>query len=170
MSDLIYYPPLNEGDITKIIKLYEVHPNYFERPECPYSDEVKAAFKKTGKVHDFDTHDMDDVPASDSLLTQINQLSKELKVYGQSISNSEDTSPSDRNTYFRLSVTLLEKLVDIKEKVGKIVEYELFTNEVLDIMDKILSTDQRSEVMARLEKFVEPEIAGAQNETNDDTN
>lgn len=179
MSDDIFYPPINQQQIALISRLYEAHPNYFDRPECPYSKEVKEAFKKTGMVHDFDTHNISELPNSDNMLEQINQLMYELKNYGQSINSEETTSASDRNTYFRLSVTLLEKLVDIKEKIGKIKDYEVFTTAVLDVMDRILTPDQRTEVMEKLERLVEPsdgiggepkdDKMGALNATKDET-
>ena len=152
MSDL-YYPEINEHHIIQIAKLYESNPNYFTASECPYSKGIVEIFTGGAKYHDFDTH-MPDIPDSDSIVSQVNQLSKELKEYGRSIMNDEQTSASDRNTYFRLSVALLEKLVDIREKITNIRDYENFAVEVLDIMDVVLDADQRAKVVQRLEGFI----------------
>lgn len=154
MDGQFHYPTLDENAISVIARVYEANPQYFDHPDCPYDQITKDIFKGNAKFQDFDTHTDVKIANSDDLLTQITQLSKELKAYGQSIKTEEGTSASDRNTYFRLSVTLLEKLVDIKEKIANVKSYEQFNNEVLDIMDKILTPDQRTTVMQRLESLV----------------
>jgi hypothetical protein len=174
MSDF-HYPVINEKDITLIARLYEANPTYFDTPECPYSQDIKDIYKGTAKYHDFDTHiDNSEIPSSDTLISQINELMTQLKSFGKNIEDSEEASAQDRSTYFRLSATLIEKLLDMREKVCNIKDYELFVNEILDIMDRICTADQRQEIMDRLQKFVpekelvttttEEETKGAKNE------
>lgn len=148
-SDL-FYPTINERDLHLIARIYTANPHYFDVPECPYSEATKEIFKGTSQYRDFDTHKTTEIPATDSLIAQINILSHQLQEYGNSINLGDNVSASDRNTYFRLSVALLEKLIEIKEKVTKIKEYEVFTAAVMDIMDKLLSPDQRNVMMAKL--------------------
>lgn len=148
-----YYPPLEERNINIVSQLYEADAAYFEDPACPYSKGVIEIFKGTSKAHDFDGHGYgDEVPDADSLISQINALNKQLHVYGKDIQNGgEDISASDRNTYFRLSVTLLEKLLDMKKEISNIKEYESFIAIVLDFMDKELTPDKRNMFMLRVE-------------------
>ena len=160
MSDGYFYPPINEHHIIQISKLYELNPDYFSNKDCPYPKEVIEVFTGTAKYHDFDSHAPESTE-TDSILSQIQQLSKQLKEYGRGILDDEGNSSTDRNTYFRLSVALMEKLVDIREKITNIKEYEMFISEVLDIMDSELDADQRSRVLERLERFKNTSEKGA---------
>lgn len=171
MSQEHFYPVIadKQRDFVLIGRLYEANPGYFSDPKCPYPQDIKDIFQKKAKYHDFDSHDKNKVPETDTLMAQINTLNSELKSYGQSINEDETTSASDRNTYFRLSVTLLEKLIDMKERIAKIAEVEIFITAVLDVMDKELSPDQRAAIMSRLESLVKmPETTGTDKGLQDD--
>lgn len=170
MTEDRFYPKVvdQQRDFVLIGRLYEADPGYFADPKCPYAQDLKDIFMKKAKYHDFDTHDKNKVPETDTLMAQINTLNNELKSYGQSINSDETTSASDRNTYFRLSVTLMEKLIDMKERIDKIAEVEIFTTAVLDIMDKELSPDQRETIMSKLKSLVKPESTGIEKGLQDD--
>jgi hypothetical protein len=166
--DDVYFPPIDERNLGLIARIYEGNPRFFQHPNCPYSQATKDIFQGTSKFRDFDSHTIGDaVPATDTLLSEINALSVQLKDYGQSVMQNADSSPGDRNTYFRLSITLMEKLVDIREKLSKVKDYELFTSAVLDIMDKELDPDQRQVVLGRLEMLVDTENKGANKDETD---
>jgi glutaredoxin len=149
-----FYPKIEEKNLKLITKLYENDKEYFNKPECPYSSDTKAIFQKTAKHFDFETHELsDEVPETESLVRQMNKFARELEDYGESIRNSDSASSSDKNTYHRLKATLLEKFVDMREKLSKVTEYELFQSEILDIMDKTCTPDQRMAIMERLQQF-----------------
>lgn len=172
MSSDRHYPELNESNLEIVAKIYEADVGYFDDPECPYSKSTKDIFKGKRKYADFDSHNPpDQLPDSDDLITQINYLSQELKDYGASISGNVESTASDKNTYFRLSVTLLDKLIELKEKTVKIKEYEVFSSAVLDAMERDMTPDQRQVIMTRLQELVEDKkkIETTGSKTNEDS-
>lgn len=156
MTQERYYPSVDEKSIKLLLRLMESDPKLLDHPECPYSDDFKSLFKHTEKARDFDTSDDTVIPDANDLLTQINMLSRELAEYGQTIKHS-DNNASDRNTYFRLSVTLMEKLVDIKERISKISQYEAFIGTILEFMDREFTPDQRNLLVQGLSRYLPEE-------------
>lgn len=150
----IHYPVVNERNIPLILSLYEANSEYFNNPECPYTETTKSLFMGTAKVFDMLSHNdtikpMDD----DETIVQINTVYNQLMVYGADAQKSDNTT--DKNTYFRVATSLLEKLVSIKEKMSNLKNVNLFISSVLQIMDEVLTTDQRAVVMERLKEFKE---------------
>lgn len=157
-----YYPKLDEKTMELVGKIYENDPNYFMDPKCPYSSGVKDIYQKMAKHNDFDSHNKD-LKSSDGLLEEINLLASQLKQYWQEIQSGQGTTPADKNTYFRLATTLLEKMIDMKERVHNIKEFEQFINVVLDVLDKELDTEARNRVLDRF-KHIGSDLTGADKE------
>ena len=147
-----YYPKLDEKMMEVVSKIYENDPNYFDDPKCPYSQEVKDIYKKKTKYNDFDTHNSE-LKSSEGLLEEINLLSSQLKHYWQEIQSGQGTTPADKNTYFRLATTLLEKMIDMREQVTNIKQFEAFTSLVLDVIDRELDTEARNRVLERFKQL-----------------
>lgn len=148
-----HYPELNEKDLKLIIRIYEDDPDYFDDENCPYDSEIKEFFKGEASVHYFDTHGSaaSKPPSDDDILAQVTALYDRLNEYWNDVKDSENSS--DKNTYFRVSVSLMERLTTLKEKMSNLKNVNTFMAEVLQIMDEILTPDQRNEIMKRLEKF-----------------
>lgn len=145
-----HYPPISEGPLKLALRIYENNPGYFDDPACPYSNDLKDILKGKAKVHDFATHKNNEVADGDTLIVQINELSRQLKEYGEFIQNSEDATPQDKNTYFRLTTSLLDKQIEQREKITNIKEWEKFVSFILDFMDKEMNADQRSLFMEKI--------------------
>lgn len=149
--DQIHYPSIEEGKLSIISKLAAIHADYFSRPECPYKQTTKDIFMKKGSEKAsapvFD-ETLTDLPDTDQLILRINNLMASLDAFGRSAENS-----TEQNTFFRLSVTLMNQLVDLKQKTSAMKEHESFVAEVFSIMEQICNADQRAEIQARLERF-----------------
>jgi len=65
----------------------------------------------------------------------------------------ELAEPAEKNTFFRLSVNLLEKFLELKERAAKVEQVIDFQNCMLEIMDNIMRPEQRTEVMDRLRSY-----------------
>jgi len=172
-----HYPKIDEKMLRLISNIYENNPGYFTDPSCPYEQSTKDIFQKTAKHHDFDSHAPNELKSSDGLLEEINLLSSQLKSYWNEIQSGQGTTPADKNTYFRLATTLIEKQIDMKERVLNIKEYEAFVMMVLDVIDRELDADQRARVLdkfktvaAPLTEDNKPAITGntTRNETGED--
>lgn len=61
--------------------------------------------------------------------------------------------PAEKNTFFRLSVNLLEKIVTLQERAAKVDQVIEFQNCMIEIMDHVMSPEQRTEVMDRLRSY-----------------
>lgn len=168
MSD-VYWPKLaldqKELDIAKR-RLAQGSLN-LDDPACPYSEDVKALLRgpqvvekivyRDREMEDDFTDGVIELATEEDLLKEVAILSRELKEYGKGLNRGggEDgeTKGSDMNTYFRLSVTLMERILQIREKASLLVEHSRFVNEVLNILADILNADQREAAIERLKRF-----------------
>ena len=151
---MAHYPPIDEKTLRLLLLKYEQDPEYFSRPECPYAQDIKDIFTGQTAVQYFDTH-MESVTleSDDDIQKEINDVYSKLKNYWDEVKISDKSA--DTNTFFRVSTSLLEKLVDLRERMSKIKQVNSFISEVMQIMDEVLSSDQRNEVTERLKRFNE---------------
>ena len=150
-----YYPKLDEKMLKLVATIYENDPNYFLDPKCPYSKETKDIYQKKAKHNDFDGYADKDLKSADNLLEEINLLGSQLKQYWSDI-QSGDSTPADKNTYFRLASALLEKMINMKERLLNIKEFESFIVLVLDVIDRELDLEARTRVLERFKLLQTP--------------
>lgn len=147
-----FYPPLNEPALRQVIQLYEQYPDYFSAPECPYSPVIKDFLKLHSAASDFDTHKNVSVKLNEQgLEDEIDALYTSLKTYGETAKASDNAA--DKNTFFRLSVGLLEKIIEVKKNLSYIQSVNVFIEEVLVAMQEILDPDQRNEFLDRIRPY-----------------
>ena len=143
-----YYPEFNEKNIKAIQQLYDQNTSYFDHPDCPYSEQVKQLFKIKANS-DFDNPEIYDMLSSDEyLIKEINSLYGHLQTFGENMRNSDNAA--EKNTYFKLSAALLEKLISMRERTLNFTKMAEFTETVLQIMEDELDVDTRSRVLERL--------------------
>lgn len=151
-----FYPEIPEGAVWAlgIVKQHLIeNPDYLSAPECPYNSEVLKFFGAgmpmvtTELVADGDG----EVEEVHDLEGETSRLYTELKAFGIAL-QSGDTS--EKNTYFRLSVSLLEKLLDLKERTIGVKQVTEFTNTVLTIMEDELTPDIRTKIVHRLKTIL----------------
>lgn len=150
------YPSVNEGILKQIRNMAEEFPDYFTHPSCPYQQSTKDLFVKPSKVdlgseidEEFDAN-LTELPDTDQMVLRINNLMKKLERFG-----NEAESGAEKNTYFRLSTTLLTQLVELKSKITLLGQHEAFVAEIMAILEQVCDADQRNEVTDRLRKFSE---------------
>lgn len=148
-----HFPVLDEKPLRLIAQLYEHNKDFFDSPDCPYSEFVKELFQGELKANDFESHAVE--MSDDDLTKNINDLHKRLEDYWHDVKDSDKSA--DKNTFFRLSVTLQEKLVTLKERMQAMRSVSEFMSVTIGILDEVLNADQRTEVMTRLEKFQKPD-------------
>ena len=143
-----YYPAVDEETILMIRRLSASDPDYFTDPDCPYSPELIASLG--GKAGE---GELPAVPAGftlnlDNIDGELDRLYNQLRQFGESL---ERADAAEKNTYFRLSVTLLEKMTELKERAVGVRQTKEFTDTVLRIMEDQLTPDQRTKIMHQLE-------------------
>ena len=153
-----YFPQLVDAKTIKIIAgLYSTDPDYFTDKACPYDSEIKEIFIKPAPVEvaGKTTNPYDDIPLTeltdDSLIDEINALHHKLKGYWAQVESSDKSA--DKNTFFRVNTSLLERIVALREKMTNTLKINTFIAEVLSIMDEVLDADQRNLVVERLKQF-----------------
>ncbi len=149
-----FYPEIPEGAVWAlgIVKQHLIeNPDYLSDPECPYDEDVLKFFGAgmpmvtTELIADSEDEEVHDLEGETS------RLYTELKAFGVAL-QAGDTS--EKNTYFRLSVSLLEKLLDLKERTIGVKQVTEFTNTVLTIMEDELTPDIRTKIVHRLKSIL----------------
>lgn len=153
------YPELNYQTIRLVQKLYADNPTYLDDPDCPYPKDIIELFKGEVQAKYFDVQNTPTLALTNDsqIAAEIDDIYSKLKQYWEEVKNSDKSA--DKNTFFRVSAGLLEKLVELRERMSKIKKVNSFISETLDIFDCVLTADQRNEVMERLEKYNEQEDA-----------
>lgn len=157
-----FYPPINPQNLRQVRELVKAHKqDYLDNPDCPYPDDLKLLFAKLFDVQTAsgqNSNDKNSAPFTEEDLSdsefldkELNKLYAELKEFGKKL--DIDSTASERNTYFKLSTTLIEKVISSKEKLNHIKEVEFFMDTVLEAMDDILNSDQREKFLDRIHRF-----------------
>lgn len=156
MTDTPHYPQFAERNIPLILQLSGTNPDYFTHPECPYLETTKMLFdKKVSKV----LHNTPDLGVVEEELTdkntieELSSLYKLLQEYKQEAMMSDKSA--DKNTFFRVSLSLLEKVIVLKEKMSNLNQVNAFVATVITVMEEVLTSDQRGLVMEKLKEFKE---------------
>lgn len=160
------YPTIDEASLRTIHKMAVSIPGYLEDPACPYSDHTKmilgggAGQKAVAAV--ISEESLEDAielieinfetAGDDALLNEITSVYAKLKRYGEKIKDDNDNS-SGNNTFFRLSVSMLKEVVDIRKKLLEAVNMSKFIEDVMCVLEDLVGPDGRNEFMERM-KYV----------------
>jgi hypothetical protein len=151
---------------------------YLTDPECPYDPKTKQfvnevvsfrqgwqvmAEKPTEEKQPSTPVSEDEIDST--LASDLHSVFRELKDYGKGIAASDQT---ERMAYFRTATSLLERLVNARERALGVKQIKDFQDTVLTIMEEVLSPDQRTDVMDRL-RSVLARSAAADDDATDPT-
>jgi hypothetical protein len=153
--------------IEMMRRIYAENPDYFEK--SPYSHEVEAYFrswfqKPVGGLDPADPANPTGA-SSEELSAQEQALLGEGKwdaLYRESVSlyvqlkNAKPSAgdASESMAYFRTVTGLMDKLVGHQERCLGIKQVHQFHQVVMEIMDAVLSEDQRNTVMGKLKNAI----------------
>lgn len=152
-----YYPPINEKNLVVLIKLAKQHSDYFTSEDCPYGSAVaqldfNSPPNTPSTFGDFELpeEDIGDLSDTSNLLAETQRLYRELQFMGKDM--NKNTSSAERNTYFKLSATLLDKLIDMQERVVTVAGLARMQELMLQIMADEVTVDNRNNILDRLRK------------------
>jgi hypothetical protein len=150
-----FYPKIDEKNLKLVLQLQSEDPEYLKSDECPYSEELKRLFQMNNPSADFSDVEinLDELTSEENILSEIQVLYGQLKHFGQSMRESD--TASEKNTYFKLSATLLEKLISMRERVVNIQKMQLFSDTVLQILEDEVPVDARTNIIQKLKKVVD---------------
>lgn len=151
---MAFYPQFREEQvmvINLIIQNLEQNPEYLDAPECPYSDSVKDLFRKfrgaAATIEDFDLFDGDD-EYEVVLDKQVEKLLNDLESFGMTL-GSGDTS--EKIQYFKTKSVLIEKLVNLRERLMNLRELAEFRSVIIGFLEDVCDKDQVTKLMQRLD-------------------
>lgn len=120
-------------------------PEVLDKPECPYSQEVKNflrdVFKPAPPVREVRRYEDDD------LYAEICDLYDRVKV---SIDTMGTVEAKEKSQILKNATELLTKLVTLREKQSSVREMARFQRIVIDVLEGVLTPAQRSEFLERL--------------------
>lgn len=186
MTTKPFYPPLNIGvlaSMTAIRHQLELHPDYFDLPECPYTgdtlENVKAIFasreiEKIVEVEKIVERRIEVAAmaaegggkrgakpkakasgvAIDDVATEITAIRDELKDMKL---NSKALQTGDRIQMLKMRAALVEKLLVMAERVQSVKRMSNFQSTVMGILDDLVDEEIRQEFMKRIEPFAASE-------------
>ena len=177
-----YYPDISPKEFNILLTLAKQHEDYFTSGDCPYNEavaeffvppepeivernvvvEVEVEVEKPiyiqHKPKSIDTvaleETLEDLESTDVMLAEVKRIYIQLQTMGSSMT-SEDASSAEKNTYFKLSTTLLEKLLGMQERIINIKTITSQIDIILEIMESEVPVDVRNSIMSRLRKVME---------------
>jgi|SRR5688500_340332 len=146
-----FYPKLDEATLKNldiVRQLAQAHPGYFLESE--YSSQTNTLLQEwfttrlpvSGTVPEIH---MDDRDPWEMLYEESKNLFFSLKA--ANLKGSGDVN--EQNSYFRTATALLEKLVSLQERAKGLKEIGEFQRTVMEVMDSVLTANQRALVMER---------------------
>lgn len=156
-----YYPELPEGAAPALntIRLQaQEDPGYLEAPDCPYTPEDREillrifgnASPEAGLSSGEEDESSSDISAG-QLEDRIKSLFLEMKAFGDTL---DEATPQEKAAYFRVSVSLLDKIASLMERATKVREFKDLMNALLSFMEEQMDADQRTQFMDYIKEFV----------------
>ncbi len=150
-----FYPNIREETILTmdiVTKSLDKDPNYLDHPDCPYTDVIKAFFRRQTGGNSLEVVDIfegkDEVEVIDQ---QIQKVLSDLEAMGDQMKNAET---NERLAYFKTKTSLIEKLINMKERVFNLKELSEFRNTLLAAIEDICTKDQITYFLRRLDTLL----------------
>lgn len=148
-----FYPPLNSGAVKAILTIrdqMQSNPKFLDN--SPYPMTVQTDLKNLLENSGSDTlilpilteDDIKDLDAEKEVSTLFLNLRNFEKL-------ATSLEPNDRLAIFRVSTSLMEKLIALKEKSADLKMYLKFKETVIAAVTKYLSQEQLSEFMEMIQ-------------------
>lgn len=129
-------------------------PSILDSSSCPYTPEVITFLRSLSPETSimsaetlFGEEDSDVEVIEAEIKNQISYLSEMKLTMG-------GKTQKEKMDFLKISTTMLEKLVALQEKSSNMQQINEFRSEIMSIFEQILSPDQRTLVMERLETYL----------------
>lgn len=150
-----FHPPLPDRAtwaLDIILRNLEQDPDYLL--DSPYTqEEIDVLERFAGRAVAVE----EEAPAEGKwarLEHESNKLFKSLTGFSANLNERDN---AEQMAYFRTATSLLDKIVGIQERAANLKQINLFHDTVLTVMEDVLDAGQRTEVMDRLKKAINPE-------------
>ena len=156
MSDEHFYPPKLTDEVVMPLRVAIRHarrsPAYLEDRACPWSKELKTFVKElAGNISaDAGGESVFEVPNGDKfeiMVKELDQLYSDLKSFRGTLNAME---PNEKATFFKTSMSLMEKIVALKERIYNMKEISEFQKTVITVMEHHLDPEQQKKIIGEL--------------------
>lgn len=147
-----FYPTIRDEIVVALNAIAQnlvQDPGYLDHPECPYGDPLKNFFRSRLETRSGPVIDI--FAGEDELIvldTQIIKVINDLEAFGNKLTGEE---VAEKMAYFRTKTSLIEKLVNMREKLANLKEINDFRSIILDFMNETCTKDQITLLMHRLD-------------------
>lgn len=131
---------------------------YLDLPDCPYDDNLKIFLRRLApnQVESADVQGTSFLGKHGNkwevLENESADLYKQLKDFREKLSVGD---VAEQMSFFRTATSLLEKIITINERAMGLKHIHEFQEGVLQVIEEVLSTSQRTTVMARLRALID---------------
>lgn len=151
-----FYPPLGDDALFAldvIAQNLRTDPEYLD--EAPYPAAVLDIFGKMPSIPgDPEAPSLEDEDKWDRLQRESDKLFRGLTDAGNQLDSRDN---AEKMAYFRTATSLLDKIVGIQDRILNLRAVSRFHTTVMAIMEDVLDPGQRTEVMERLKKAINPD-------------
>lgn len=152
-----WYPELTTKGLVplQVIKeSLERDPTYLSNPDCPYTEETKRVLTQvlsvsvsggSGRSTFFEESKTD---SNEAMLHEIDRIYTDALEMAEALNNQADAS--DKIQLLKARASLLQKMVEIKERTINVKMIADFQGVVVGFLEEICSKDQISDLMDRL--------------------
>lgn len=122
-------------------------PEYLKSEDCPYNQTFIDFLMKLRPPEVADIfHEADEGIVIDS---QLRMIINDLEAMGPSMAKADS---KDRIDYFKAKTSMFDKLIAMRERNNTIKEMNDFKTTILQFMDDVLTKDQITELMRRVDE------------------
>jgi hypothetical protein len=149
-----YYPSIDDALLVPFRALQQQlvkTPDLLTRAECPYPPAIRAELTQLLQAPAPEAMDLD-LEDIDTLEGEISQLYRNVKAFSAGMAQSKD---KDAINLYKTLTSLLEKIMEMRGSVLNMKNMSDFQRRVLEVLDNIVTPEQRAEFIEKLGSFAE---------------
>lgn len=144
--DDFYYPEFDERTLVQILSVVDQikRTEAYFGPECPYSESVKSVLRGFAAVPSVKTT---------TETKWMNLEDETMELYRQISDLSETFDGEDATARFQALKTkaqMLKNVIEMNERARGLAHMSKFQQDIIDIMEQVLDSDQRVSVIEKL--------------------
>jgi hypothetical protein len=159
MKQAMFFPAFTD-EIQRNLSIWRQvmrnNPTYLADPECPYTDAqillLEDVFKNTQPSSENSLQqELDNASSEINIESEAKAIYREMKAFKNAL---DITDVTEKASMFRVTTSLLEKLLDMAERAKGIKKFEEFETLILNTMDRYLDPQQKAEFVDEVSKLL----------------
>lgn len=154
----MYYPPIpNDREVASSLKFLsrklKEEPDFLTNPQCPYGPELVGWLQNTlvsQQINMTTTVSPEDLTNEIDIEVESTLLFREMKTFKTELTKSD---VNEKAAMFRTLTSLMEKIINVRERASSLKNYTLFEQTVIDAIDNYLEPKERTLLLEQLQKI-----------------